>query len=328
MCPCRLLDRKIDCHLYFHPLATVCSYDTGKMTYVSNVCSLRSPCAYTSSFHLPPSIILCLCLEYHHQYGSGSAESIPCPFLRIRWLRLVVDEGHEMTTEINGKNSKTSTGTASGGRRKKRSSTGYSQRFKSETAVNDTLSNNYNSVFEEPSTQFIAHIAAERRWIMSGTPTVGSQSRQALTQLQRLLCFLRHPVYGAGKEGMKQWKQDIVDPFLGREQRGLKTTLLVHGCLCMPTVFAMHLLNALSPSPRNIPRTTHPHNTSSHTTTPTQHTLSPPPLKPPLSSPSLGLDALVTLLKTVLVRHSKEDLKLHEPLRSRMDLDPLYEVTI
>ena len=38
-----------------------------------------------------------------------------------------------------------------------------------------------------------------------------------------------------------------------------------------------------------------------------------------------GLEALVTLLKTVLVRHSKDDLKLHEPLRSRMDLDPLYE---
>ena len=50
-------------------------------------------------------------------------------------------------------------------------------------------------------TQFINQLAAERRWVLSGTPTTGDEDSQefsarGLDQLQRLLFFLRHPVYG------------------------------------------------------------------------------------------------------------------------------------
>ena len=77
------------------------------------------------------------------------------PLLQMRWLRLVVDEGHELGTYDAG---------------------------------NDV-------------THFINQIAAERRWVMSGTPTTGDEdsadySAKALDQLQRLLFFLRHPEYG------------------------------------------------------------------------------------------------------------------------------------
>mmetsp|Transcript_5871 Transcript_5871/g.12767 ORF Transcript_5871/g.12767 Transcript_5871/m.12767 type:complete len:1099 (+) Transcript_5871:135-3431(+) len=50
-------------------------------------------------------------------------------------------------------------------------------------------------------TQFINQLAAERRWVLSGTPTTGDEdsptfTSRGLDQLQRLLFFLRHPVYG------------------------------------------------------------------------------------------------------------------------------------
>ena len=75
--------------------------------------------------------------------------------LQLRWLRIVVDEGHELGASEAG---------------------------------NDV-------------TQFINQLAAERRWVLSGTPTTGDEdspefTSRGLDQLQRLLFFLRHPVYG------------------------------------------------------------------------------------------------------------------------------------
>jgi hypothetical protein len=46
------------------------------------------------------------------------------------------------------------------------------------------------------ATQFLAnHISAERRWIMSGTPTTGAYSEIGLMQLFYILSFLQHPKY-------------------------------------------------------------------------------------------------------------------------------------
>ena len=83
---------------------------------------------------------------------SGAQRS---PLLELRWLRLVVDEGHALGAHS------ASLGAA----------------------------------------DFISEIAAERRWVLSGTPTTGDQQADdvvsdSLQQIQRLLSFLRHPRYG------------------------------------------------------------------------------------------------------------------------------------
>ena len=121
-------------------------------------------------------------------------------FSKIRWLRLVVDEGHEL-------------------------------------GIHETATS---------LTEFIHEIAAERRWVLSGTPTTGDQddidfSSRALDQLQRLLAFLRHPTYGnipsaesssifeddeedvANKDEAKdEWLAKVKTPFLAK---------LDHGCV-------------------------------------------------------------------------------------------------
>jgi hypothetical protein len=50
-------------------------------------------------------------------------------------------------------------------------------------------------------TRFVNELAAERRWVLSGTPSTGDEDSEDFTsngldQLQRLLLFLRHPLYG------------------------------------------------------------------------------------------------------------------------------------
>ena len=127
--------------------------------------------------------------------------------LKIRWLRLIVDEGHEL-----------------GG---------------SDASVG--------------LTNFIHEIAAERRWVLSGTPTTGNRDRvsytaDALDQLQRLLCFLRHPTYGAVPKSeasdqeasseelaLQQWGVEIKQPFLDRDDAArcklletLKEVMVMH----------------------------------------------------------------------------------------------------
>lgn len=88
-------------------------------------------------------------------------------------------------------------------------------------------------------TNFVNGMGAERRWVMSGTPTTGNEdSRQftakGLDQLQRLLLFLRHERYGTLPElaqriikgkGNKElaksaWVADVKKPFLKREYGG------------------------------------------------------------------------------------------------------------
>jgi hypothetical protein len=120
------------------------------------------------------------------------------PFLQLRWLRLVVDEGHELGTHPAGTN----------------------------------------------ATRFIHQIAAERRWVLSGTPMTGDEddrnfTANALDQLQRLLFFLRHPVYGQDtkfhskkrkamdevEESRKEkardrWNTCVKQPFLKRMESG------------------------------------------------------------------------------------------------------------
>jgi hypothetical protein len=137
------------------------------------------------------------------------------PLLQMRWLRMVVDEGHELGTH-------------------------------------DVSTN---------ITRFINQIAAERRWVLSGTPTTGDEdeedfSAKALDQLQRLLFFLRHPQYGnlpaaarpsrrsrllsdrqekTSNEEMDErmeaarasWVTNVKVPFLGRKAAGKQELLRI-----------------------------------------------------------------------------------------------------
>ena len=111
-------------------------------------------------------------------------------------------------------------------------------------------------------TAYINLLAAERRWVMSGTPTTGDEDSTefndvGLTQLQRLLLFLRHEKYGTtavdalgnqliggdadtakirGKAKAKSaWDTMVKIPFLikhdaGREElyRVLKEVMVMH----------------------------------------------------------------------------------------------------
>jgi hypothetical protein len=95
-------------------------------------------------------------------------------------------------------------------------------------------------------TKFINQMGAERRWVMSGTPTTGDEdsptfTAKGLDQLQRLLLFLRHETYGTtadqfdGKdrsswsltvrEGNKwtaksAWDKHVKKPFLNKQESG------------------------------------------------------------------------------------------------------------
>ena len=111
-------------------------------------------------------------------------------FLSVRWQRLVVDEGHDLASTIN------STNNAASGRKRRQ-----------------------NSLLTQPrlATELISEISAEKRWVMSGTPTSGTQTAEALLQLQRLLAFLRHPMYGPGVARQLQWQEKIAQPFLDHE---------------------------------------------------------------------------------------------------------------
>ncbi|CAB9506280.1 SNF2 family N-terminal domain [Seminavis robusta] len=157
----------------------------------------------------------------HLAVDGTSADYSLSTLLQMRWLRIVVDEGHELGTHEGG-----------------------------------------NGL-----TQFIHQIAAERRWVLSGTPTTGDEddaqfTSKALDQLQRLLLFLRHPIYGtllpaaptsaspyvfdykrvmkkAGNNQLEQkqrakttWVATVKEPFLQKKLGGREALLQVlHGVM-------------------------------------------------------------------------------------------------
>ncbi len=119
------------------------------------------------------------------------------PLLKLRWLRLMIDEGHQMEED-------------------------------------------------EDLDAFIHQVAAERRWVISGTPLTGNEDdgnyiSDALDQLQRILKFLRHPKYGTSKQA---WETEVKEPFVSKKSR---TNLLT----VLKEIMVMHRKQDLNlPKPR------------------------------------------------------------------------------
>ena len=101
-------------------------------------------------------------------------ESRRSPLTALRWLRLVVDEGHALGGGAEAQ-----------------------------------------SISSQDASRFISGLAAERRWVLSGTPTVGTDERASLLQLHQLLAFLREPELGL--QPRRQWVSRLERPFLRRE---------------------------------------------------------------------------------------------------------------
>eukprot|EP01043_Picozoa_sp_COSAG02_P050602 COSAG02_NODE_5220_length_4528_cov_2.195981_3_plen_751_part_00 len=126
------------------------------------------------------------CAFEHQRLHSGRLNAVASdryaesPLMKLRWLRLMCDEGHELATVDK------------------------SAKREESAAVQASL--------------FISEIPAERRWVMSGTPTVGDRDFESLEQLGRLLSFLRHPDFG-DPNGLS-WKKQVLKPFKQSQRKG------------------------------------------------------------------------------------------------------------
>lgn len=134
-------------------------------------------------------------------------ESRRSPLTMLRWLRLVVDEGHAL----------------GGG------------------AETDSISS-------AAANRFIAGLAAERRWVLSGTPTVGTDEKASLSQLHQLLAFLREPELGLSSR--RHWQQTVEAPFLRGETEAEGRLLRV-----LQPIMVRHTKEDVNiPDPRVLPR--------------------------------------------------------------------------
>mmetsp|Transcript_47799 Transcript_47799/g.94636 ORF Transcript_47799/g.94636 Transcript_47799/m.94636 type:complete len:1169 (-) Transcript_47799:69-3575(-) len=185
------------------------------------------------------------------------------PFLKLRWLRLIVDEGHEIG--------------------------------KSDT-----------DVFAQRVTQCISQIAAERRWVMSGTPTTGANSEQALAQLYRIFQFLRHPriAVDKGTQG-KTGSSAATSSASSTEAVSTRGTRSAQGNqTAMKTADA--IASALTHEAEDFIGSAAWHKQM---------------VEPCLAQEEKAWKELISLLKGVLLRHTKADIHLFEPIRSNVNLD-------
>ena len=127
---------------------------------------------------------------------------------------------------------------------------------------------------EQATSSFIAELFAERRWVVSGTPTTGDVDdpaivRSHLYQLQKLLKWLRHPRYGLDADPRLDTREDAADDSERRK-----------------ALFESEVMAPFCDQQSERARET-----------------------------------LVSLLKTVTVRHRKTDLKLPSPVYENYEVE-------
>lgn len=229
--------------------------------------------------------------EYHHgTKGAVTQQANRVPLLQIRWLRLVVDEGHEV------------------GQLRRRDLRGSDGAVGSEAAMGAMSSIG----------RFISQIAAERRWIMSGTPTTGANSELGLTQLYRLLSFLRHPlIVEQDAAAAVQMSPDGTRVTKRAKKRNGDAGVCSPASVSSPTAVTATLSSCSQPDYwTEVPSPSSPH--------PSTVTLTPSKTKsvryngsadywqravmqPCLQQKAAAWTLVAELLKTILVRHTKVD---------------------
>jgi SNF2-related domain len=179
---------------------------------------------------------------FHLESGGGNLNFGLCSsLLQMRWLRVCVDEGHELGTHEGGNG----------------------------------------------MARFIHQIAAERRWVLSGTPTTGdeddiSYTAKALDQLQRLFFFLRHPTYGSLPPS-----SSVASPYVYDWDRALGRAK-TRGKALKEKAKSTWVANVKDPFLRKRPE---------------------------------GRAELLKVLRSVVVMHRKEDLNLHKPRFVQSDVE-------
>lgn len=154
---------------------------------------------------------------------------------------------------------------------------------------------------------------------MSGTPTTGSSSRHALIQVQRLLSFLRHPKWGvnaiseddlldacsAGADGRDRINSTENDNMEEEDGSGAQA-----GLLQTPTT------SSGTKRPRSAIK---PAIALQRSAFARWEKLI---LLPFLDRQDSAKNALISLMKSLVIRHTKDDIKLFQPLRRTELVDP------
>ena len=180
--------------------------------------------------------------------------------LNNRWLRLIVDEGHSL---------------------------GHTFNQTTKTQQTNNHSNN-DEITIKLANDFICEISAERRWVMSGTPVTGTNTTDALWQLNKLLIFLKHNIYGLNNTNNNQLNDlnNIINPKNTKNSTKLKNT---------NTLINNKWYNNI--------------------------------IKPFIKQNVFAYNILINLLKSIIIRHQKKDLQLFEPIKSLVVVDRIRDAS-
>ena len=215
-----------------------------------------------------------LALQRAKRRTAARTEVQESPLLKLRFLRLVVDEGHDLAA----------------------------------AATEQTAAD--RGAMPLLVTQFLTQLFVERRWVCSGTPTTGDvddpgTTERHLSQIQLLLTWLRHPVYGVDKDARLDDSDTVKDARRACEKR-FDTDIL-----------QPFLQGAAQEENNNVFSSPEENNFTGRRVRP--RLLVAPPEED--HSPEKARATLVELLRRLFVRHRKEDLDLPKPIFRNVEVE-------